>query len=287
LSGEEPENAEFEKSCCGEFLKVVRGRTLPFTIVPPVLRRISPVLILLGVLSGGVLAKPRERPVKIVRQKASNPVPSFGPSMRFNRATGLYHQRVRVTNDSGAVVNGFEIKVSGMGTRLKLVSGKRAPGGGTYSYAHALAAGKSVTVILSYKLQRRGTLRRPDVSYSFILPPPELPPLQEDGVTGGSLTLGGSGTVGSGSNTYNGATDISPGTLELTGGPLIVDLSGSFSEQISVTDPARALEWLDPGRIDIGDAPLRRDGNLFEIERLEVLAGDGREIFSQTEPAQP
>lgn len=205
-------------------------------------------------------AKPALKQGKTVRQKALKSEQSFGPRFRFDRATGLYKQRVRVTNDSGGIIAGFKLQVSGTGNKLTLLDCKRSPGGGTYSYNHSLAAGETVTVTLRYQPKRCGDVRKPKVAPIFILPPPVLPPVQGEVVTAGTggLTIsGGTGcqTILAGTLTLTGATIIpdgttllgpgsSAGTLEFVGGDLVVDGSGLVTELLGPMDPALAAEWL-------------------------------------------
>jgi hypothetical protein len=237
--------------------------------MPLIIRRVAPVLILLGLLSGGVDAKPRERSGRVARQKAMKLEPSSSPRLRFNRRTGHYEQRVRVTNDRGVAIAGFQLLVSGAGNTLKLLTGKRAPGGGTYFHDRPLPAGKSVTIILRYQPKPGRKARNPEVSRLFVQFPQEPPPIHGGLITGGPETSEVAGTVavsGTGCQILSGSGRFTSGSLTLSvgysdsrlvqelgrvevGGDLVVGSAGSSSEWVSNSlnqaDPASALLWLE------------------------------------------
>ncbi len=227
-------------------------------------RRLPLVLIFLGGLAGSSHAKPRLETEKVVVRQQADSAALSAARLRLNQTTGLYEQRVRVTNDHGAKIDGFELKVTKTGNKVRLLTGTRAPGGGIYSSSHSLAAGESVTVILRYQIKRRGSLRKPKVSCAFILPSLELPPVQGEVVIGGTEDLtvsGGTGcqviSVGSGDQLIFAeavSLDIvrlipdGTGWIGLADSDGALEPSGDLVGDFSTTSSGVASRWLDNNR---------------------------------------
>ncbi len=187
------------------------------------------------------------------------PAVSASPALVFNRATGLYDQKVVVKNVAGRAIAGFKLEVTGLGKDVKLRNGiKAVNGGGTYLYNKPVATGKSVTVVLQYFAKRRGTAKLPKIRCS-ILEPVRKPTGGGEGGTGGGT---GGGTVG--------------GTGSVT--------LGSVNTFSSGTDPAVAAQWISSsgsGR-ETGALPEQP----FAIRGFRKLPGEAPVIEFQTEPGR-
>ncbi|MES2924602.1 MAG: fibronectin type III domain-containing protein [Verrucomicrobiota bacterium] len=90
------------------------------------------------------------------------------PAIFFNRATGLYEQKITVKNIAARAIAGFDLTISGLRAGVSLHNGTTVKkGGGIFSYNKPLIAGESVTVILKYYATKRGAIPQPTVHASL------------------------------------------------------------------------------------------------------------------------
>ncbi len=133
------------------------------------------------------------------------PVATVDPAIVFNRATGLYDQKVTVKNVAARAIAGFDLAVSGLGSGVSFYNATtKTTGGGVLSYKPAMAAGNSVTVTLNYYDPKRGIIPQPKVTASVGKAIPGSVDFGGPVTLGGSVipgggSTGGTGTIGSGS----------------------------------------------------------------------------------------
>ncbi len=80
----------------------------------------------------------------------------------LNRLTGLYEQKITVTNIAQRAIAGFDITISGLRTGVNLYNGSSTgQGSGIIAHHLPLAAGASVSMVLEYFASPRGTVPSP------------------------------------------------------------------------------------------------------------------------------
>lgn len=95
----------------------------------------------------------------------------IGTEIVLNRQTGLYEQTVKVTNAGEREIGGFEIQVGGLPAGVLLKNTASVSGGvWTISHQEPVAAGATVTYVLTYYTPLRGTVLSPQVSASLVVP---------------------------------------------------------------------------------------------------------------------
>ncbi len=90
------------------------------------------------------------------------PLVTAEPVIRFSRLTGLYEQKVTVTNVAQREIAGFDLSVTGLRTGVSLYNGS-STGNGSGQIAHhqPMAAGASVALVLEYYASPRGEIPLP------------------------------------------------------------------------------------------------------------------------------
>ncbi|MES2438461.1 MAG: hypothetical protein V4584_05325 [Verrucomicrobiota bacterium] len=109
--------------------------------------------------------------IEVMLPELPPPLVKVNPSIKLNRSSGLYEQKVTVKNVAGRAIAGFELQVSGLRTGVTFYNATWAKkGGGTFVSNQPLAAGKTVTVILKYYSKKRGVLPTPLVGNKINAP---------------------------------------------------------------------------------------------------------------------
>jgi fibronectin type 3 domain-containing protein len=89
----------------------------------------------------------------------------------LSRLTGLYEQRITVTNVAARAIAGFDLSISGLRTGVSLYNGtSTGEGGGSIAYHRPMKAGESVTLVLEYFASPRGTVPTPVISAAVTMP---------------------------------------------------------------------------------------------------------------------
>lgn len=100
-----------------------------------------------------------------------DPLVTVDPVIRFSRLTGLYEQKVTVTNIAQREIAGFDLSITGLRAGVMLYNGS-ATGAGSGRIAHHLpmAAGTSVALVLEYYASPRGDIPLPEIVATVTLP---------------------------------------------------------------------------------------------------------------------
>ena len=99
-------------------------------------------------------------------EPAATPVVDLVGDAALNRQTGLYEQRVRFTNDSGAEVSGFRLGLPFLAASYELYNGS---GTGEVFFDQPVAAGGSVDLTLEFYSPLRSGFVAGAVSHSTVL----------------------------------------------------------------------------------------------------------------------
>lgn len=89
------------------------------------------------------------------------PLVTVDPEIRFSRLTGLYEQRVTVTNVAKREIAGFDLSVSGLRAGASLYNGSS---NGQIAHHQPMAAGASMTMTLEYYASPRGPIPPPRIT---------------------------------------------------------------------------------------------------------------------------
>jgi hypothetical protein len=107
--------------------------------------------------------------VQITLPVPPKPLVTIDPLIRFNRATGLYDQKVSVKNIAARAISGFELTISGLQTGVSFYNATSAKsGGGTYSHKTPMKAGETVALLLQYYDPRRRSIPRPVLGVNLL-----------------------------------------------------------------------------------------------------------------------
>lgn len=91
----------------------------------------------------------------------------------LNRLSGLYEQKITVTNIAARTIAGFDISVSGLRKGVSLYNGSSTgTGTGTIAYHQPVEAGESVSLVLEYFATPRGTVPTPLINATQSAPDP-------------------------------------------------------------------------------------------------------------------
>jgi hypothetical protein len=87
----------------------------------------------------------------------------------LSRQTGLFEQRIQVTNTSSLAIEGFEVAVEGLSSGVSLYNASRLNEAGVahVAYSGTLAAGETIQFALEYFTLNRSAIIRPD--FTFLL----------------------------------------------------------------------------------------------------------------------
>jgi uncharacterized ParB-like nuclease family protein len=89
----------------------------------------------------------------------------------LSRLTGLYEQKITVTNVAARAIAGFDLFISGLRAGVSLYNGTgTGEGGGIIAYHRPLEAAESVTMVLEYFASPRGTIPSPVISAAVATP---------------------------------------------------------------------------------------------------------------------
>jgi hypothetical protein len=89
----------------------------------------------------------------------------------LSRLTGLYEQRITVTNVAARAIAGFDLSISGLRTGVILYNGTATgDGGGSIAHHQPMKAGESVALVIEYFASPRGTVPTPVIGATVTLP---------------------------------------------------------------------------------------------------------------------
>jgi hypothetical protein len=89
----------------------------------------------------------------------------------LSRLTGLYEQRITVTNVAARAIAGFDLSISGLRTGVILYNGtSTGDGGGSIAHHQPMTAGESVTMVIEYFASPRGTVPTPVIGAAVTVP---------------------------------------------------------------------------------------------------------------------
>ncbi len=92
----------------------------------------------------------------------------------LSRLTGLYEQKVTVTNVAARAIAGFELSISGLRPGVTLYNGSSTlGGGGSIAYHQPMNAAESVSFVIEYFASPRGTVPTPLISAAVRTPNPQ------------------------------------------------------------------------------------------------------------------
>jgi len=93
------------------------------------------------------------------------------PTLTFSRLTGLYEQKVTVTNVAARAIAGFDLALAGLREGVILYNGVSGTAGtASLAYHQPLEAGQVVTLVLEYWANPRGDVPAPTITPS-VTPP--------------------------------------------------------------------------------------------------------------------
>lgn len=110
--------------------------------------------------------------VPVVLPALPPPTLAVDGEIALNRQTGLFEQRLTVTNGAARDIGGFHLDIANLpaGVILRNATGT----GGAIDYLTPLAAGESISLVLEYYSPRRGTEPTPIITAIPVLP--QAPP---------------------------------------------------------------------------------------------------------------
>jgi hypothetical protein len=89
----------------------------------------------------------------------------------LSRLTGLYEQKITVTNIAARAIAGFNLSIHGLREGVNLYNGtSTGAGGGTIAWHRPMQAGESVALVLEYFAMPRGTVPTPVIAASVATP---------------------------------------------------------------------------------------------------------------------
>jgi uncharacterized ParB-like nuclease family protein len=184
-------------------------------------------------------------------------------TLRFSRLTGLYEQKVTVTNVAARAIAGFDLALTGLRTGVILYNGvNESAGSASLAYHQPMEAGQSVTLVLEYWANPRGQVPPPTIT-SSVAPPPS-----------GAKVLAGSGGDGAPAFAINRSLKMQDGAflIEFTaeaGKYYRVEYSDNDLAWKSCPVPIRAggtkVQWIDRGPPWTESHPATKTSRFYRV----------------------